>query len=245
MNVKRVKSILLGFTLLSALYLLDHWIFSKWFGIAYWEWYLKNGTTIGLVTAIVTKVWGDMLDNHTGLISSHPLDYVGSCAQLIGLPVYVMGTQLKESVLNDQRPRSAAFLHLAGLCQLGQTEFVRTDRPSFGNLLRWCLLLRCPACGKSSILKAPFKIKDHCTSCRVIFQREQGFFVGAILVNVVTTELVILLAYLASLPFISVNYQIVLALLFVIAVVFPIAFYHHSWSIWLTFDHLVEGLSKI
>ena len=121
---------------------------------------------------------------------------------------------------------------------------MRRDRPSFGNLLRRCFLLRCPACGKSSILKAPFKIRDRCPSCDVIFQREQGFFVGAILVNVVTTELAILLAYLASLPFISINYQMVLALLFVIAVVFPLAFYHHSWSIWLTVDHLVEGLSK-
>jgi hypothetical protein len=78
----------------------------------------------------------------------------------------------------------------------------------------------------------------------VIFQREQGFFVGAILVNVVTTELVILLAYLASLQFIGVNYRVVLASLFVIALMFPVAFYHHSWSLWLTFDHLVEGLSK-
>lgn len=78
----------------------------------------------------------------------------------------------------------------------------------------------------------------------MIFQREQGFFVGAILVNVVTTELVILLVYLAFLPIISDHYQLVLALLFVIGVVFPIAFYHHSWSLWLTFDHLVEGLSK-
>jgi len=87
-------------------------------------------------------------------------------------------------------------------------------------------------------------MKDHCSSCRAVFQREQGFFVGAILVNVVTTELVILLAYFASLPVIDAHYQFVLAMLFVIAVLFPIAFYHHSWSIWLTFDHLVEGLPK-
>jgi hypothetical protein len=25
---------------------------------------------------------------------------------------------------------------------------------------------------------------------------------------------------------------------------FPVAFYHHSWSIWLTFDHFVEGLPE-
>jgi hypothetical protein len=78
----------------------------------------------------------------------------------------------------------------------------------------------------------------------VVFQREQGFFVGAILINVVTTELIILLAYLASLPVINAHYQFVLAMLFVIGVLFPIVFYHHSWSIWLTFDHLVEGLPK-
>ena len=121
---------------------------------------------------------------------------------------------------------------------------MKRDRPSFANFLRWCLLLRCPACGKASIVKTPFRIKDHCSSCGTVFQREQGFFVGAILVNVITTELVILLAYMASLPVINAHYQFVLAMLFVIAVSFPVAFYHHSWSIWLTFDHLVEGLPK-
>ena len=121
---------------------------------------------------------------------------------------------------------------------------MRRDRSSFANLLRWCLLLRRPACGRASIVKAPFRIKGQCSSCRVIFQREQGFFVGAILVNAVTTELAILLVYLASLPVINAHYQFVLVMLFVIAVSFPVAFYHHSWSIWLTFDHLVEGLPK-
>jgi hypothetical protein len=78
----------------------------------------------------------------------------------------------------------------------------------------------------------------------VIFNREEGFFVGAILVNVVTTELAILSVYLFCLPIISNNIQLVLTLLFIVAVVFPLAFYHHSWSIWLSFDHLVETLPK-
>ena len=121
---------------------------------------------------------------------------------------------------------------------------VRRNYSSFANLLRRCLLLRCPVCGNASIAKAPFRVRGRCSSCRAVFQREQGFFVGAILINVVTTELVILLAYLASLPVINAHYQFVLALLFVIAVSFPVAFYHHSWSIWLTFDNLVEGLPK-
>jgi hypothetical protein len=77
-----------------------------------------------------------------------------------------------------------------------------------------------------------------------MFNREEGFFVGAILVNVVTTELAILSVYLLCLPIISNNIQLVLTILFIVALAFPVAFYHHSWSVWLSFDHLVETLPK-
>lgn len=74
--------------------------------------------------------------------------------------------------------------------------------------------------------------------------REAGFFVGAILVNVVTTEFVILAIYILFLVVLGFDYQLVLPILFVAALLFPIVFYHYSWSIWLGFDHLVEGLPK-
>ena len=74
--------------------------------------------------------------------------------------------------------------------------------------------------------------------------REAGFFVGAILINVVTTEMVILVIYLLCLVIFGFDFQWVLTALFTFALLFPVAFYHHSWSIWLGFDHLVEGLPK-
>ena len=74
--------------------------------------------------------------------------------------------------------------------------------------------------------------------------REAGFFVGAILVNVVTTDFVILAIYALSLVVLGFDSQWILTILFVAALLFPAAFYHHSWSIWLGFDHLVEGLPK-
>ena len=80
--------------------------------------------------------------------------------------------------------------------------------------------------------------------CDALFMREEGFFVGAILVNVLTTEVVILLTYLICLVLMGINYQLVLTILFISAIIFPLAFYHHSWSIWLGFDHLVESLPK-
>jgi len=77
-----------------------------------------------------------------------------------------------------------------------------------------------------------------------LFKREDGFFVGAILANVVVTELVILLVCFFFLLIIGTNYDRVLVLLFAMAVIFPVAFYHHSWSFWLGFDYIVESLPK-
>ncbi|MDQ3474070.1 MAG: hypothetical protein M3447_10070 [Acidobacteriota bacterium] len=80
--------------------------------------------------------------------------------------------------------------------------------------------------------------------CGAIFKREEGFFVGAIMVAVVTTEAVIVLAYLISLPIVSGHYDLVIGVLLVLALLFPVAFFHHSWSIWLSFDHFIEGLPQ-
>jgi hypothetical protein len=79
--------------------------------------------------------------------------------------------------------------------------------------------------------------------CSALYQREDGFFVGALTINVVTTELIILFLYLACL-FLLNSYQTILVILFVAGLLFPAAFYHHSWSIWLSLDHLVERLPK-
>jgi len=68
--------------------------------------------------------------------------------------------------------------------------------------------------------------------------------VGAILANVVTTELVILFVCFFFLLIIGATYESVLVLLFVLALIFPVAFYHHSWSLWLGFDYIVESLPK-
>ena len=58
------------------------------------------------------------------------------------------------------------------------------------------------------------------------------------------TEAVILLVCLIWLLVIGSSYESVLAGLFVIALLFPVVFYHHSWSLWVGFDYLIEGLPK-
>jgi uncharacterized protein (DUF983 family) len=107
-----------------------------------------------------------------------------------------------------------------------------------------CLKLRCPACGRASVFERPFNLKTRCTACAVIFKREEGFFVGAIMANVVATEVLILAVYFSCLLFTNLDDQTMLTVLFVFGVTFPLAFYHHSWSLWLGLDHLIEGLPK-
>lgn len=62
--------------------------------------------------------------------------------------------------------------------------------------------------------------------------------------NVITTEFVILAICSIWLMVIGSSYESVLAGLFVVALLFPVAFYHHSWSLWLGFDYLIESLPK-
>jgi uncharacterized protein (DUF983 family) len=104
------------------------------------------------------------------------------------------------------------------------------------------LKLQCPVCGEASIVQRPFNLKHRCTACNVIFKREEGFFVGAIMANVVATEVFILMVYFALLLFTRLSEAVTFAILFAVAVGFPLAFYHHSWSLWLAMDHLIEGL---
>ena len=115
---------------------------------------------------------------------------------------------------------------------------------SIRKVLSRSLRLQCPACGEASIVRKPFRLRHHCPNCRSLFKREEGFFVGAILANIMTTELVILAVCFVWLMLIGSSYEGVLAGLIVLGLIFPVAFYHHSWSFWLGFDYLVEGLPK-
>ena len=119
----------------------------------------------------------------------------------------------------------------------------RDERQITRTLLRG-LSLRCPVCGLSSIFQRPFKVRHHCPACGALFQREEGFFVGALMINVVTTEAAVLVAYGVFLLALGGRDSLVLPLLFAVALLFPFAFYHHAWSLWLAADHLIEKLPK-
>jgi uncharacterized protein (DUF983 family) len=121
---------------------------------------------------------------------------------------------------------------------------MKRDARTIGLVLWRSLKLQCPVCGEASIVRRPFNLKHHCDACGVIFKREEGFFVGAIMANVILTEFFILDIYFACLLLTNFSDRVTLTILFVVAVTFPLAFYHHAWALWLAMDHLIEGLSR-
>jgi uncharacterized protein (DUF983 family) len=104
--------------------------------------------------------------------------------------------------------------------------------------------LKCPACGRASIFDAPFRRRDQCPSCAASFEREEGYFVGAISINLVATEAALLCVYFVCLLTVGFDEGLIFKVLLPVALLFPVVFYHFSWGAWLAFDHFFEPLPK-
>jgi hypothetical protein len=64
------------------------------------------------------------------------------------------------------------------------------------------------------------------------------------MINVVTTEVVVMITAALCLFAFGLSGELTLPALFAVAILFPLAFYHYSWSLWLAADHLIERLPK-
>jgi uncharacterized protein (DUF983 family) len=122
-----------------------------------------------------------------------------------------------------------------------------TARIAVGTRLRWGLVRRCPRCGHGGLFERWFRLKERCPACGLRFERESGFFVGALFVNLAVTEVLgfswIAGAFLLSLPHPRAT-PVLLAGVVVIATVFPVFFYPFSKTIWAAIHLAMEPLSE-
>jgi len=54
-------------------------------------------------------------------------------------------------------------------------------------ILGRALRLRCPRCGRSPLWARYFRMHERCAVCGLRYEREQGYFVGAIYINYAVT----------------------------------------------------------
>lgn len=106
------------------------------------------------------------------------------------------------------------------------------------------LKLRCPNCGLGRLYASVFRMHTACDYCDLVFEREQGYFIGAIYINIIATESILFLTLLIYGLITGTVDQRILTILFVLAVIIPLIFFRHSRSLWLSIDHILNPEKK-
>lgn len=114
----------------------------------------------------------------------------------------------------------------------------------FWIILKRALLLRCPRCGKGKIFRRWFTTYENCSVCHLVFEREEGFYTGAIAINLVVSELLITAfavpfsiwaALNPGVPFIP-----LIIALSPLPVLLPFLFFRHTKSLWIGIAYLLD-----
>jgi len=113
-------------------------------------------------------------------------------------------------------------------------------RQVLGRGLRLC----CPHCGVGRVFAGPFRMYARCPACRLTFEREPGYFVGAIYLNYGVTVLVAIAGYFALDAVLAPPPLAQVTLWAAFAVAFPFWFFRYSKSLWLSLDHLVDPVDR-
>ncbi len=104
------------------------------------------------------------------------------------------------------------------------------------------LLLRCPNCGRGRLFRRGFTMYTKCTVCGWRFEREEGYWTGAIAVNLIVTELLIALAVVPlAIAFAAAHQPPTLLLIGLpLPILLPFLFFRHAKSLWMCFDFIVH-----
>lgn len=104
-------------------------------------------------------------------------------------------------------------------------------------MIGWALRRRCPRCGGRAF-DSYFRLKEHCPRCGLKFEREPGYWVGAVIINTTVSFGAFILVFvgliLASWP--GVPWRAVLAITIVANASIPVAFYPISKTLWLALE---------
>ena len=96
----------------------------------------------------------------------------------------------------------------------------------------------CPRCGQRGLYVRWFTLRPNCPGCELRFEREEGYWTGAMGVNIIATELLfvalMITTFVLTWPDPPVREMIAGGVLFTIA--FPMFFYPFSKTIWMAFD---------
>lgn len=101
------------------------------------------------------------------------------------------------------------------------------------------LLMRCPRCCRGSVYRGFLRTRKNCPVCDTVFEREPGYFTGAMyasyMLGIFATMPVWLTLLLTDQP-----YALILSVSVAEIVILMPVFFHYSRVIWLHLDYLLN-----
>lgn len=111
-------------------------------------------------------------------------------------------------------------------------------------LLARGILARCPACGSGGLFLSIFKLKSRCPRCQFDFDREPGWWIGAMVMNIgaaiAAFGLYLPLALIITWP--DVPWTLIAVVGCLLMAILPIVFYPISKTLWLAMDILLHRM---
>ena len=108
----------------------------------------------------------------------------------------------------------------------------------FGTMVGRALRRRCPNCGERAIWKSWFNTKDSCPNCAHVFEREEGYWVMAIVVNTALVEAIFAVLFVGVLvaTWEDIRWEMLLLVALVTNGTLPFLFFPYSKTLWIALD---------
>jgi uncharacterized protein (DUF983 family) len=123
----------------------------------------------------------------------------------------------------------------------------KTGRPRALVVMTRGLTKRCPRCGQGKLFPRWFTMVERCPRCGLPFERGEGYFLGAMAVNLGVTEaafgLVLVLGIVFTWPNVPWTWLLVVSLAVNAAV--PIVFYPYSKTLFVAFDVMMHRMDPV
>lgn len=108
---------------------------------------------------------------------------------------------------------------------------------SVGQVIARGLRQRCPNCGGNTVFRGMFHTNERCARCGLLFEREPGFWLGAMVIGYGATALPMIPLFV--LVFMGrVRVPVAIGGMAVWSIIFPLIFFRESRSLWLMFFFL-------
>ena len=103
----------------------------------------------------------------------------------------------------------------------------------------WGLTRRCPRCGAGHLFRHYFTLVPDCPGCGLHFEREQGYFAGALAINIIVIGGLFAIVFVSLLVLTIPKVPVVpiLGATLPIVLLGPVLYYPFSKTVWMAVDH--------